>query len=419
MNLPLPPGISTAATESAAHSKSKIWLSSAMAVVLVAGAWSAWSGSAPAVADEADDGELYFQYGVDNVSWYWSHQIDQEFELGDLHQPIQWPNPQAESTMPVAVQVGDPVKVAALRFDLVERGVPEGASINEFILTVSEGDDDDDMRNINLTDPQIQACAAVDAWTTGEAEMWDVRPPTEDDCVEGERTDPEDEDTDEAEEDEAEFEAFEEFEEFEGAMPQWTFDLSEIASDWGEDPFENHGIVFMPVEEELSVLDNWQANLKLPLREDSDTDDDEYELTQGRLQADIDFDAPPEEDAADESDAGSPPSGDAGGSGGGGGDSAGSDSGSEESEEASEEDTEPAAAAEPFEPAMPWYVWLLIPLALVAAIFVNSAMGSPAGAANNGGVIDRIRSHNAAKRGWTLPTPSGVFQRLTGRGGQG
>jgi hypothetical protein len=74
------------------------------------------------------------------------------------------------------------------------------------------------------------------------------------------------------------------------------------------------------------------------------------------------------------------------------------------------------AAYEPFEPSAPWYVWTLIPAALVGAYLLHTAMGASGAAAGGNGAIDRIRAHNLDRRGWALPLPAGLWQRLTGRG---
>jgi hypothetical protein len=44
-------------------------------------------------------------------------------------------------------------------------------------------------------------------------------------------------------------------------------------------------------------------------------------------------------------------------------------------------------------------------------------LGASGAAAGGGGAIDRIRAHNLDKRGWALPIPAGLWQKLT-RGGR-
>ena len=144
---------------------------------------------APAAAQD-DPGEIQFDYGVDGVSWYWSRQIDETLELGSIAQQVEWPNPQSATTMPVAVELGETTKVAALSFNLAERGVTEGSTITDFQLTVAEGDDPGDSPTFNPTGKLVQACPVTEAWSSGEAEMWDVQPPVGEGCVVGERAEP-------------------------------------------------------------------------------------------------------------------------------------------------------------------------------------------------------------------------------------
>ena len=263
---------------------------------------------AAAAQDDTGDGEaIQFDYGVDGVSWYWSRQIDETLELGDLVQPIALPNPQSTTTMPVAVEFGQATKVAALQFNLAERGVPEGSAITDFHLTVAEGDDAGDSPTFNPAQHLVQACPITEAWSSGEAEMWDVQPPVGDDCVTGERADP----------DPAELTEAEGLEDFQVPLPTWTFDLSEMASEWAVDHFANYGVMFMPVLDDATPIDLWQVNLKLPLRDDSETPTDEYEATVDRLSATFAYEPGPEE----------APSEDAGESGGSTASSEGASSG--------------------------------------------------------------------------------------------
>jgi uncharacterized membrane protein YgcG len=381
---------------------------SAVAVALAVLSW-------PAGATAQESEELAFDYAVDGVAWFWSHQIDETLELGTVVQPVELPNPQAESTLPVAVEFGDAAKVAALRFNLAERGVPQGATITEFVLTIAEGDDAGDMPTFNPARHGVQACPITEAWSSGDAEMWDVQPAAGEQCVAGERTEPTPEELADAEDAES----------IAVPLPKWTFDLTEIAADWAEDHFQNHGVMFTPVLDDATPVDLWQVNLKLPLRNDPQTEIDEYELTADRLSAVLSYDPPLEEDAdedteevtEDTSTGGSPggASGGSGGGGSGGGSSGGGSAGDDAAAGDADEVIEPAAHS-PIEPAMPWYVWLLIPGALAAAYAVHTALGGPGMATSGGGAIDRIRAHNLDRRGFALPLPAGLWERLTGRG---
>ncbi|WP_112135365.1 hypothetical protein [Glycomyces dulcitolivorans] len=392
------------------------------AAALVAAALLAWP--APAAAqDDAGGEDLQFDYGADAVSWYWSRQIDETLELGALAQQVELPNPQATTTMPVAVELGENTKVSSLSFNLAERGVPEGSQITDFKLTVAEGNDAGDSPTFNPLGKLVQACPITEAWSGGEAEMWDVQPPVGDGCVTGERAEPDPDAVAEAEEllaaaQEAVENGGESPEVVEVPLPTWTFDLTAMAKDWGQDPFANYGVMFMPVMDDATPIDTWQVNLKLPLRDDTQTPVDEYEATAYRLGAAFSFvPGAPEDDGAPEG--GTDDSGTSGGSsGGGGGSGGGGAEGAEESATeapASTEEMEPAAY-EPFVPAAPWYVWTLIPAALVGAYLLHTVMGASGAAAGGNGAIDRIRAHNLDRRGWALPIPAGLWQRLTGRG---
>ncbi|WP_026922903.1 hypothetical protein [Glycomyces arizonensis] len=368
--------------------------------------------SGAAAQDDAAGEEIQFEYGIDGVSWYWSRQIDETLELGQVVQPIELPNPQAATTMPVAVEFGEASKVAALQFNLAERGVPEGATVTDFTLTVAEGDDAGDSPTFNPAQHLVQACPITEAWSSGEAEMWDVRPPVGDDCVKGERAEPDPEAVAEAEG----------LEDFQVPLPTWTFDLSESAKDWALDPFANYGVMFMPVLDDATPIDLWQVNLKLPLRDASETPTDEYEATVDRLSATFAYEPPtataPTEPAGGtggDLSGGATGGSSGGGGGGGGGGSTGADPEPEADEAASTEAITPAAF-EPVEPRMPWYVWTLIPAALVGAYLLHTLMGTTTAATTGGGAIDRIRAHNLARRGWALPVPAGLLARLTGRG---
>ncbi|HEX2143067.1 MAG TPA: hypothetical protein VHG10_01040 [Glycomyces sp.] len=399
-------------------------ISAAAALAFTVLAWPS-----PAVAqDESGGEELQFDYGSDAVSWYWSRQIDETLELGSVSQQVEWPNPQSATTMPVAVELGENTKVAALSFNLAERGVTEGSTIDSFKLTVAEGDDAGDSPTFNPTGKLVQACPVTEAWTAGEAEMWDVQPPVGDGCVVGERTEPDPEEVADAEALLAE--AQEAVESggtappvVEVPLPTWTFDLTELAKDWGQDPFANYGVMFMPVMDEATPVDTWQVNLKLPLRDDTQTPVNEYDATAYRLSADFAFTPgeTPDDGAADPGTDLGGGSGGSGGSTGGGGSGGGGGGGDTEdaaAESPSEEEMAPAAY-EPIEPKAPWYVWTLIPAGLIGAYLLHSVMGASGAVAGGSGAIDRIRAHNLAKRGWALPIPGGLWQRLTGRGGNG
>ncbi|MGH3713093.1 MAG: hypothetical protein ACRDT4_06465, partial [Micromonosporaceae bacterium] len=71
------------------------------------------------------------------------------------------------------------------------------------------------------------------------------------------------------------------------------------------------------------------------------------------------------------------------------------------------------ANSSPFRPTMPWYVWLLIPVALLAGFVIRTALADGSAVAGGSGVIDRIKKLNAARRGGPLPDPKSSWRRLT------
>jgi hypothetical protein len=378
--------------------------------------------AASAAADEAESVEMQFTYGTDRSAWYWVHQIDEELALGPLSQRQELPHLQNESTLPVAVESGEPSKVSALHFDLAERGVPEGATVTRLVLTIAEGTDPGEVPTVNPAGNELVACAAADAWSPGEGDLWEAQPETTDDCVPGVREEIELEDGEESD-----------------LAPTWTFDLTALAAEWGEDPFGNHGVVFHPDgEDDGGPLDTWQINLKLPLRNDPTTPIDEYEETADRVTVELEYvpgdsteeeidETAPEDSPVDASGAGgsteAPPDDDFAGTGGSsGGGSAGSDGLDDfdegEIDEAAMADHDqndqavPVASREPFVPAMPWYAWLLIPAVLLATMLVRGALVEPSSATRPNGVIATIRQRNALRRGSSLPVKPSLASRL-------
>lgn len=370
-------------------------------------------GLRPLAAQGAERDELQFTYGVDSSSWYWERQLDEELSLADASQRVSLPNPQAPETLPVAVELGEPTKLSALRFDLPERGVPEGSTVTEFVLTIVEGTSPGDtVPTINPAAHELQACRAEAAWSPSEADLWDAQPESGE-CVTGERSELELDDDSGGGGDVGELDR-------EQLAASWSFDLSELAAGWGEDTFDNHGVVFTPaVIDEPGPADTWQVNLLLPQRNDPNTPADEYEETVERVAVDLAY-VPGEAEPDGEPDApeGPPPGAGAGGGGPSGTGGAGPpDPGARpELDEgaAGEGEVAPIDRAAPaaFEPRMPWYVWLLLPAALLTAVLVRGALVETAPATRHGGVIETIRARNVRRRGGVLPVPAGWWGRL-------
>lgn len=406
---------------------------------------------AAAAAEEGESVEMQFTYGVDHSAWYWVHQRDEEIDLAPL--PLNTrqslPSGQDENTLPVAAEAGEPSKLSAMRFDLAERGVPEGSTVTRFVLRIAEGTDGGEFPAFNPAGNDLRACRATDAWSPVEADLWDAQPATIDDCVTGTR-----------EEIDLESGEFED----ESLAATWTFDLTPLAAEWGEDPFANHGVVLDSViADDAGVADTWQVNLKLPRRNDPTTPIDEYEETAHRVFVEMSHvPGEPDPDPGDEANGpdpsepatGSDPSedssagdidGDTAGSGSigdiGGGSAGGTGGVSSgglpadddvQADDFVEGDAEPDAkadehavpvASEPFIPSMPWYAWLLIPAALVVTTLIRGALVEPTSSARPNSVIEKIRERNASRRGAALPAPTSRLSRLItslslGRGAQ-
>ncbi|MPZ26626.1 MAG: hypothetical protein GEV12_09250 [Micromonosporaceae bacterium] len=359
---------------------------------------------------------LQFTYGVDSSSWFWQRQQDEELAVGTASQRVSVPNPQSPATLPVAVEAGEPTKLAALRFDLAGRDVPEGSTVTGFLLTVAEGTEPGDtVPTVNPLGRELRACRADAAWSPGEADLWEARPEQADACVTGVRTEAEVDPEAEPDPEGGELAA------------TWTFDLASLAGDWGEDPFANHGVVLGPVlPDDAGPTETWQVNLLLPRRDDPNTPVDEYEQTAGRTVVELAY-LPGE--AAGQEPGGEPGSGAPPAPAGGAGDVGGSpgrldgaggvpDPGAPpEAGDPSEAGSPPASeqpvpVAQPFAPRPPWYVWLLIPAALLAVMLVRGALVEEPATARPGGVIETIRRRNTRRRGGELPVPASLPARL-------
>ena len=358
----------------------------ALAALYIAPASAELTAGAAAPASKS----LKYVPETDASAWYWELQKDEEVGAGPAAQRVKLPNPQRPGTLPIGYENGEPKKLSALKFDLAARSVPAGSKVTAFQLTIVEEAEGGEAPTVNADGKVLQACGASSAWEgADEPELWKDKPEAADVCAKGKRSAPKT---------------------GEQGPVTWTFDLSTVAADWGDDPFENHGVVFSAVKPGEGAEGTWQINLKTPVRDNDATPEiDEAKQSANRVKATMTY-LP---GAGNQGGSGGVPAGgDAPGGGGapGGGEppagdppKAGPDSGDS-----------PTPVAAPYAPRMPWYVWLLIPVALISAFLVRGALGDTAPAAAGAGVIEQIRRQNAARRGGPLPERPGLLARLKG-----
>lgn len=329
---------------------------------------------------------------TDASAWYWEPQKDEEVGAGPAAQRVKLPNPQRPGALPTAYENGEPKKLSTLKFDLADRGVTEGSKVTKFELVIAEETEGGEAPTLNADGKVLQACGVTAAWERAdEPELWADKPEASDLCAKGKRKAPEPGE--------------------EGATT-WTFDLSKVAADWGEDPFENHGVMFSGAKPGEGAEGTWQVNLKAPVRDNDATPEiDEAKQTAGRIKATMTY-LP---GSGSQSGTGGLPDGGAGVSGGGGAPGGGEPpAGDPPASGPDSGDTPKPAAGAPYTPRMPWYVWLLIPVAVVSTFLVRGALGEGAAAAAGAGVIAQIRRQNAARRGGPLPERPGLLGRLKG-----
>jgi hypothetical protein len=366
----------------------------------------------PAIAVEK---KVNFVPGTDISSWYWERQMDEEVTtpitlpppVPPASQRVRLPNPQRPDTLPVALNNGASERMAAIRFDLTaeDRGVVDGSKIKKALLFIEESQDRNEQPQVSPEAAKIQACRILDFLPQGEEERYKDAPKIDDkDCAEGTR------------------------EVSSGAPTVWTFDLSKLAEVWGKRSYDNNGVMLVPV---LEPGKTWQVNLKVPRKENPAEEGDQYELTKGRAVLHIDFipgepleipevPAPEEPTTPPASSGGTstiPSSGTTSGTSPvispstdltGTGEVAGT--------EPAPAPTEQAGFAVPQEqgPRMPAYVWLAIPLGLLALSAVRSVILEPVGGPRPDGVIAAIRRRNAERRGTTLSQRTGFLSGATG-----
>ncbi len=339
--------------------------------------------------------QLTFKPGVDASAWYWVPQKDQEVGAGPAVTRQKLPNPQRPTTLPIAYERGEPSKVSALKFDLADRGVPPASKVTKFQLTIVEETEAGEVPTANPNKRVLQACSADSGWTAAdEPELWEAMPKAGTECAKGVRKE-------------------KDLAEREESLVTWTFDLSKVATEWGVDPFGNHGVVFSGVVPgEAGATETWQVNLKVPERDNANTPTvDEAKKTADRVKATMTYLPGAAKDP------GAVPGGVGGAPGGGAAPGADAPAGGAPpagGDTPAPGESSDLASGTPFKPTMPWYVWLLIPAALVASYLVRGALSEGTGSTGGGGVIELIKRQNAARRGGPIPGPMGPWARLTG-----
>jgi hypothetical protein len=381
----------------------------------------------------AKEEKITFLPGTDVSSWYWERQQDQEVTTPPGIPPpfptcvpapppvgttcnappvssrARGPHPYRPDTLPVTHYQGTPERKAAIKFDLLERGVTEGSKIKELLLFIEESTDRNEPPQASPEKAKIQACRILQFISQGENEQFKDAPKHDDkDCVEGTR--------------EASTA---------GAPAVWTFDLTKMADAWGKNPFDNYGVMLVG-----TGTDTWEVHLKIPRKDNPnpnpttvppppDQPGDDYELTKHRAFVKIDFipGEPIELEVPDVPAAPAPSSS--------GTSTVPSSSGAvippstdfTGTEDVPGTDTGPPAPA-PTEqagflalpetgPRMPAYVWLAIPLGLLALSAVRSVVLEPVGGPRPDGVIAAIRRRNAQRRGGSLAVRQGALGRMT------
>jgi hypothetical protein len=247
-----------------------------------------------------------YVYGVDRSGWFWREQQQQDIPippipgLPDLpaNVSVMLPDPQQADTLPVALANGSPDKASVLFFDLMQRSLRSGDKMTRFVVTIQEGAAGQELPPSKPDRATIEACPVSASWLDGPAQMWDGSPAIDRaGCVRGTR-DPSVEPV------------------------TWTFDLTGPARRWAKDPASNEGFAFVPVVGRgPGAPSDWQVNLKIPTQDDPSTPQDEYAATQNAVIVDMAFTThgKPPPPGGGGSGGGGPGGGSGGGSGGGGG----------------------------------------------------------------------------------------------------
>jgi hypothetical protein len=189
-------------------------------------------------------------------------------------------------------------------------------------------------------------------------------------------------------------------------------------------------VILLPVDQNGGTQETWQVNLKVPTEDDPGTPANEAETSKNYAMLELEFvpGKPLKLEIADTGD--TTTTGATTGTGGTtvGGTSGTPSLGSTDLTGASGgipgtgTGTTPVTAppvpagltpASDAEPRLPAYVWLAVPLGLLALSAVRSVVLEPAGGPRPDGVIAAIRRRNAERRGAARQV-GGAFSRLTG-----
>ena len=346
------------------------------------------------------------QVKVEATAWYWESQ--ESSAASDItggcpagvpvcpDQRLGLPNPHEIGALPVQILQGQDEKVSAIGFDLAPlQDLTNGAEISTFSFTVTESPDGRDRAQfVNAADKSILACLISDGWENSEdgAEDMENAPPF--DCATsaaGTRTPGEGD-----------------------APATWSFDISQIAQPWGEDPYDAHGVALVG---QKAGNESWQIVLKGPRRDTQETPVNEEEANASNVKASITYTAIPEEELPESSDSGAattPPTTApvtttpvtttpvASTADFGIGSSAAAPPAPAPVEEIPETAAIQPVATELPGPEMPAYVWALIPIGLLALSMVRSAIMDPVAGKRADGVVALIRERNAQRRGTPL-----------------
>ena len=211
----------------------------------------------------ADTRSEVFDPENDRAAWYWDKQA--EAPAGGIGTIL--PDPQSPATLPVALQNGDREKISAVWIDLVDRGIPVGSTITAFDVTILEETAVGEAPGFAPTAVSIQACAIAGVWSPVRAGTWTQQPPhDETTCVEGSR------------------------EEADG-QATWTFELTALAVDWGE-PILNRGFLLVGRAPEGTPVETWQVNLRRPVEDDPETEQNEHQQTKDSITFSVAYAAP-------------------------------------------------------------------------------------------------------------------------------
>jgi hypothetical protein len=352
-------------------------------VLIVAGLMLAFAPP-PGAVQAAQKTTLFDDALGDYFNWFWTDQreiqtpsdICPPSPAPCLSLPARFPNPDGVDTLPIASTYdaqeskAEEQKISGIFFDITARGVVPGSTIKKLTISLLEEG------GRNQAGKSIKACLMADQFSGGEAELWANRPPVDESkCVQGTQitigTPP---------------------------APYWIFDITNIAKGWGVDPFSNYGVMLKPViPAGVGPTDGtWQINLKVPRRDDPDTELNEYEDTKTRARMTYDFTLPPPPP---------PPPPIDNGSGSGSGGFVPPPPPPEvptlepvPSTQPTVPSSEPVADKVP-EPKVPGQVWLLLPVGILVLSMTRSAVLEPESAGDGARVIEAIRRRNAQRRG--------------------